>query len=135
MEAVMTKIFLFLILLSLPLQGCHAQEARNEEKRMQGDEPYTWDFGRIKEGEIASHRFVLKNESDKEIRIKDITSSCGCTAYDITSKIIMPAEEASIGVKFNSKGYYGPVKQYVYVHTDNPDNPIIRLTIQVEVTK
>lgn len=130
----MLRVFLFLFFLSLPLQGPYAQE-RQAVSRTEDAAQHTWDFGKVKEGEVASHTFVLRNNSDKEVRINDVSSSCGCTASSVSTKIIFPGEEAKIEVKFNSKGYSGDVKQYVYVHTDDPVNPITRFIIKANVVK
>lgn len=131
----MLRIFLCFFFLSLPLEGCYSQEQQGVESSKEDDGKYTWDFGKVKEGETATHTFILENGSNKDIRIKDVTSSCGCTASDLSTKIIFPGEEAKIGVRFNSKGYSGQVKQYVYVHTDDPINPIVRFIIKADVVK
>ena len=93
-------------------------------------DPYTWDFGRVSEGEIVKHAFSLKNESDKTLTIKDLHTSCGCTASEIKKRVLGPGESAEIGVSFNSKGYKGEVKQFIYVNTDDIDNPVIRFIIK-----
>lgn len=92
--------FCLLLFLSLPIIGCSAQQL---------EDPYTWDFGRVREGEILKHDFVLKNESKDTLNIKDINTSCGCTVSEVKQKVLLPGESTLIEVKFNSKGYSGPV--------------------------
>ncbi len=99
------------------------------------DERFVWDFGRVKEGGVEEHEFVLKNDTGKTVNITDVKTSCGCTASTIKKTVLKPLDETRITVKFNSKGYKGEIKQYVYVHTDNADNPIIRLIVKAEVVK
>lgn len=96
-------------------------------------DPYTWDFGRVSEGQIAKHTFSLKNESGKILTIKNVHTSCGCTASEIKKKALKPGESAEILVSFNSKGYSGEVKQFIYVNTGDIDNPVIRFIIKAEV--
>ena len=114
-------------------------------------DPYTWDFGQVREGQIVKHAFRLQNESDKTITIKDTHTSCGCTTSEIKKRVLRPGESAEIGVSFNSKGYSGEVKQFIYVNTDDIDtstslgingersrtidNPVIRFIIKAEVIK
>lgn len=98
-------------------------------------DPYTWDFGQVKEGQILKHDFTLKNESAKTLKIKDVNTSCGCTASEAKKMILLPQESTTIEVRFDSKGYSGPVKQYVFVHTDDLDNPLIRFIIIAQVVK
>lgn len=106
--------------------GCYGKEAIDA---------YTWDFGRVREGHIVKHAFRLKNESDKTLTIKDAHTSCGCTVSKVKKKELKPGESAEIEVSFNSKGYKGEVKQFIYVNTDALDNPIIRFIIRAEVIK
>jgi hypothetical protein len=131
----MLRMILFLALLSLPLQGCYAKNYTKAELKAQEADPYTWDFGGVKEGEVLRHVFVLKNESGKIMTIKDIDTSCGCTVSQAKQKILLPAESTEIEVGFDTKGYSGLTNQYIYVHTDSLDNPIIRFIIKADVIK
>jgi hypothetical protein len=96
-------------------------------------QPEAWDFGQVKQGEVTEHDFILKNESDKPLMIKEVTTSCGCTVSKVDKKMLLPGEEAPIKVKFNSKGYLGPVKQHIFVATDSLDRPVIRYIITADV--
>jgi len=95
----------------------------------------SWDFGRVKEGEVLKHSFLLKNTSKKVLRIDSLDTSCGCTGSRIEKKLLSPSESTVIEVSFNTKGYSGPVKQYVYAHTDSLDNPVLRFIIKADVVK
>ena len=137
----MMRIVLILLFLSFSLGGCYAQN--QEEITSQAEitdqtgivDPYSWDFGQVKEGEVLKHNFILKNESEKTLTIKDVNTSCGCTASKVEKKILLPGQSATLEVQFNSKGYSGPVQQYVYVHTDSLDKPIIKFIIKADVIK
>lgn len=98
-------------------------------------EKNTWDFGKVKEGQVFKHEFILKNDSDKALAIKGVNTSCGCTASQVKKKVLKPQESTSLEVTFNSKGYSGPVKQFVYVNTDDVDKPVIRFIIKAEVMR
>jgi len=137
----MIRIILLLLFLSFPLQGCYSQNQREiagqgqTTAQTETADPYTWDFGQVKEGELLKHDFVLKNESEKTLTIRDVNTSCGCTVSKVNKKIILPEESTAIEVQFNSRGYFGAAKQFVYVHTDSLDKPIIKFTIKAEVIK
>jgi len=128
-------IFLILLFLSFPLQGCYSQNQEKITSQAEDIDPYSWNFGQVKEGEVLKHNFILKNESKKTLTIKDVNTSCGCTASKVEKKIILPGESTAIEVRFNTKGYSGLTQQYVYVHTDSLDNPIIRFIIKAEAIK
>lgn len=124
-----------IVVLSLTQINCYGQ--KKEERRVQplAGDSYSWDFGQVKQGEILQHTFILKNDSPKTLKIKEVHTSCGCTVSEIKKKILSPDESAELEVKFNTKDYSGSVQQYIYVHTDNLDNPILRFIIKAEVVK
>jgi hypothetical protein len=95
----------------------------------------SWDFGKIQEGEVLKHAFLLKNKSKQTLTILDVNTSCGCTISEVKDRVLLPGESTTIEVQFNTKGYSGAVQQYIYVHTDSVDNPILRFTIQAEIIK
>jgi len=94
-----------------------------------------WDFGKIKEGQIVRHKFILKNETAKDLKIEGVTTSCGCTASAVNKKLLKPQESTELEVSFNSSKYSGEIKQHVYVNTDNIDNPLIQFIIKANVVK
>jgi hypothetical protein len=130
-------MFLFLCFLQA---GCYAQNAKNiiidnpkDEKKV--SDPYSYDFGKVKEGGVLKHNFIFKNSSKNTLNIKDVTTSCGCTVSKVEKKTLLPGETTSIEVQFNTKGYSGLTQQFIYVHTDNLDNPIFRFIIKAYVEK
>jgi hypothetical protein len=136
----MKKMFLFfwiLFLSILPL-GCFGQNQPSKIDKIEDSKAtdhFSWDFGQVEQGKILQHTFILKNESDKTLNIKDINTSCGCTVSKVEKKTLSPGESTSIDVRFNSKGYSGPLQQFIYVNTDSLDNPILKYTIKTNVAK
>lgn len=130
------KIILLCLFLNLSAVSsfCLAQGA-TAKTQAQVLDPYTFDFGKVREGEISSHVFALRNDSGKNLDIKDINTSCGCTVSKIDNKHLKPGESALIEIRFDSKGYSGAVQQFVYVTTNSLDKPVIRYIIKVEVGK
>lgn len=112
----------------LPAAGNSADSEKAEDK-------FSWDFGIVKQGRIAQHDFIIKNESTRELNIKEVNTSCGCTVSQAKIKTLKPRESTVIEVKFNSKGYAGKVKQFVFVTTDSLDNPVLRYIIEAEIVK
>ncbi|MHB8154432.1 MAG: DUF1573 domain-containing protein [Candidatus Omnitrophota bacterium] len=98
-------------------------------------DPHEWDFGQVKQEAVLKHDFILKNETNDILGINNIHTSCGCTVSESDKKSLIPQESTTIKVTFNSKGFLGPVQQFVYVHTDNTDLAIIKFTIKAEVIK
>ncbi|MCX5712756.1 MAG: DUF1573 domain-containing protein [Candidatus Omnitrophica bacterium] len=129
-----TLLIVFTLIFSL-LQPLICAEPVPQKQQETQNGPNIWDFGRIKEGEMAKHEFIFKNDAGKKLLIRDVSTSCGCTASKIKDKELPPDFSTTIDVQFNSKGYNGPVQQFVYVTTDNIDKPVIRFIIKAEVIK
>lgn len=98
-------------------------------------DPNQWDFGKVRQGAVLKHDFILKNETNDILGINNIHTSCGCTVSQADKKSLLPQESTTIKVTFNSQGYLGPVTQFVYVHTDNTDLAIIKFIIKAQVVK
>ena len=84
---------------------------------------------------VVKHEFIFKNETNKILNIENIHASCGCTEAEAKKRSLAPQESTAIVVNFNSKGYRGPVTQFIYVNTDDLDFSIIKFTIKALVVK
>lgn len=126
-----------IIFLSFLLTACATQPDYQASKSVpeQKADPYAWDFGKVKEGTILKHDFILKNESKAVLTIKNISTSCGCTVSEVKKKTLLLQESTLLGVRFNTKGYSSSVKQYIYVTTDSLDTSVIKFIIKAEVVK
>jgi len=105
----------------------------NPEPNSGLQDEFSWDFGKVKAGQILTHEFTLKNNSLTTLHIKNVNTSCGCTVYEVSKKELSPGENSTIKVQFDSQGYFGEVRQFVYVTIDNPDEPILKYTIKATV--
>lgn len=106
-----------LFLTSLVFAGDNPPATSSQKEQ----EPYTWDFGQIKAGDITRHDFVLKNVGKTAMNIKEVSTTCGCTTSKLQKSTLEPKESTIVEISFNSKGYGGGVQKYIYVKTDNND--------------
>jgi len=92
------------------------------------------DFGTMKQGDKKEHIFNLKNEGKSELIIRNIRSSCGCTAVAPAKKVLAPGETAPVKVTFDSRGKRGRQSKSITVITNDPKTPtnIIRISCNVE---
>ena len=124
----MRRILLFGLFFIFVFSIGFAQQDQSDEN--------TWDFGKIRVSEgIVKHVFLLKNDSEVDLNISGTHASCGCTVSETDKKVILPKETANLEVKFNPKGYSGPVTQYVYVSTDSKTTPVDKFIIKADVIK
>jgi hypothetical protein len=116
---------LFMLSLLAPAAGAAAPKIKFKET--------TWDFGKIKQGEVASHEFVFTNEGDDTLTIEKVSTTCGCTAALVSDRSIPPGKSGQIEVKFDSRGYGGQIAKVVYVQSNDPKEPQRALEIKAQV--
>lgn len=104
--------------------------AGGQENRKEG---VSYDFGSIREGDIREHAFLIQNEGKRKLTITGTVASCGCASASVRKNTLAPGEETFLDVKFDSKGYSGAVTQFVYVNTDDVDNPALKFIIKAVV--
>ncbi|MDD5014908.1 MAG: DUF1573 domain-containing protein [Atribacterota bacterium] len=92
-----------------------------------------WDFGKIKEDERPVHIFIINNIGKEELIISRAQASCGCTATMLSSDNIQPGKSAELKVTFNPTGYNGLVKKDIYIESNDPQLPKVKLTIIANV--
>ncbi|MBM3255244.1 MAG: DUF1573 domain-containing protein [Candidatus Omnitrophica bacterium] len=129
------KIIMAILFFGLGLTLVYSQAPEPLRQSQPSQESEEWDFGQVKEGELVRHTFLLRNKSRSILNIKQVSTSCGCTLSKVKKNVLAPGEVTPIEVAFDSKGYSGQIKQYVYAHTDSLDNPVIRFIMKGNVLK
>lgn len=89
------------------------------------------DFGKVKEGGKLKHSFKIKNVGDQPFLIADAKPSCGCTVPSFSKKPILPGEEASIDIEFDTNGRKGNNTKDVTVTSNAKQD--IKLSFKAEV--
>ena len=93
----------------------------------------TYNYGKIKQGEVAHKDYAFKNTGKSELVIRKTKASCGCTASKPEKMNLAAGESSIIKVDFNSAGKSGKQSKTVTVITNDPITPTITLTIAGEV--
>jgi len=97
------------------------------------------DFGKIKQGDQPKYEFVFKNDGDAVLTVRNVETSCGCTAALVSDKDdnktmkFDPGKSGKIKVMFDSRGYQGEVTKYIYVDSDDPLAPRVQLKVTAAV--
>ena len=99
-------------------------------------ESTTVDLGKIKGSTANEVEFKFTNTGKRDLIIRNIKASCGCTAIQqgVQGQGIKPGESGSVKATFNSGSYKGKVTKAIYVYTNDPKNSelILMLTADVE---
>ncbi len=90
-------------------------------------------FGVMKQGDIVAYTFKFYNKGNSVLRIRDIQTSCGCTAAVVKDKNIAPGKEGELRVQFDSTGKIGKLVRQVTVMSNDPKNIYEQLKIYADV--
>jgi len=93
------------------------------------------DFGKVKEGEKIAYTFKLENKGSESLIVKNVKSSCGCTAAVVNNKTIEPNKSGSIKVEFDTKNRSGKNTKTVTIVSNDTNEPNKVITIFAEVIK
>lgn len=95
-------------------------------------EEVSFDFGKIKEGDVVKHKFTFTNTGENDLILENVKPSCGCTALDWPKEPIAPGKTGEIEAQFNSAGKSGPQMKYITL-TLNSVERLERITFSGEV--
>ena len=94
----------------------------------------TVDIGTMMPATNREVEFKYKNEGKRDLNIRYVRATCGCTAVQQGSMVIKPGQESSIKATFNSGSYPpGKLTKAIYVYTDDPKNSEVVLFLNAEV--
>jgi hypothetical protein len=91
------------------------------------------DFGQVKQGDVVSWEFVFKNEGGAPLVVEKIETTCGCTAAVVSDKSIAPGREGRIKATFDTRGYSGRMSRYLYIVSNDRENPRRELALSVDI--
>ncbi len=92
-----------------------------------------FDFGSVYQGEEVIHAFKFQNAGDATLNISRVQASCGCSRAEASLKEITPGQSGEIEVTFRTAGFKGRQSKNVYVYSNDPLNPTVKLYIKGEV--
>lgn len=92
-----------------------------------------FDFGTVTQGKHVDHVFTLKNRGDTVLTIGQVSTSCGCTVADVSTRSVAPGKNSEIRVSFNSANFSGNINKSVTIQTNDPKTPIYTLILKGKV--
>ena len=84
----------------------------------------TYNFGTALSGPPLNHVFMIKNVGSAPLEIRNVTSSCGCTAAKPSKKVLAPGEVATIAASVDTHFEQGHSLSVVTLTTNDLANPI-----------
>lgn len=95
--------------------------------------PFTsFAFGDVYRGENISQIFVIRNEGDADLEIKDFEASCGCEVVR-SDRVIPPGKEGTATLEVLTVSQSGEISKSATLHTNDPERPSIVFTLVANV--
>jgi len=95
-------------------------------------------FGKIKAGKKAVHKYKFVNTGNRDLKISEVKTTCGCTVAKYPKDPIPPGGKGKIEVAFDTKDKNGPYVKGVNIHHNGKDevsNLIVFITVKGEPIK
>ncbi|MCW8804855.1 MAG: DUF1573 domain-containing protein [Ignavibacteriaceae bacterium] len=93
------------------------------------------DFGKVNEGDKVNYTFNFANKGSSVLTIKDIKTSCGCTAALLSQDSLAPGKDGTIKVELDTKNRSGKMSRTVTINSNDPKDPAKVLTIYADIVK
>jgi hypothetical protein len=105
--------------------------------------PYEWaekmfdstshDFGAVARGADVSHRFQVKNLYKEDVRVSNVTASCGCTSPRFDNTPIKTGESTYIDVSMDTHKFQHDKSSTVTVTFDQPTYAVVTIPVKVYI--
>jgi len=97
----------------------------------------THDFGNVPQSQgILETTFEVRNDGKSVLEIGELSTSCGCTTAEISSKSIQPNDTATLIVYFDPDFHKEPADELtrtVFIPTNDTSNPEAEVKITVDI--
>jgi hypothetical protein len=90
-------------------------------------------FGTLPKGTRARHTFLLENAGGTAVNITSVQPSCSCTTAQLSRQALLPGQTAEVETEMDSTDFEGPLEKLVFIHSDDPVQPLLTLTLRAQV--
>jgi len=90
------------------------------------------DFGTI-ERDTLRYAFKFKNAGNSTLEIKSVQPGCNCTVIPDYDKKVEPGKEGQIKIELDTSKFNGHVAKGVTVTSNDPNNPILQLSVTANI--
>lgn len=86
-----------------------------------------YQFGEMDNTRDVEHVFILRNTGELSLEITAVRATCGCTATEMSTKIIPPGGQAELKAKLTLRGRQGRQRKAIMIHSNDPETPMLSL--------
>lgn len=123
MKKIFVSIFIILFYGVLPLSADPVIEIADKE----------FDFGELLPGQVVHHTYIVKNTGTKDLIIKEVNPSCGCTTAILQEKIVGPGKSVKIEADLTAQMNEGAIRKNINVVSNDPKNPTTIIYMNAKV--
>ena len=111
-----------------PGPGVATEATRTSGPQMRFAESF-FDFGKVAGGEVVKHAFYFTNTGDRLLEIRDVKSTCGCTAVGQWSHRVEPGQAGVLPIELHTAGLAGAVVKPITVTYNTTNQPPAMLQV------
>lgn len=93
-----------------------------------------WNFGEISEGTTQHHQFFVKNTGNETLKV-NVRSTCDCLTVIPDNFSLLPDTTGQIEITFFTEGYGGKFTKYIYLDSNDPENPWVGFVVRGRVRR
>jgi hypothetical protein len=117
------------LLLAAPTRAL--EPASDGEPSVVVPEP-VWDAGTVPRGAAIAHDFVIHNEGQATLHLREVRPACGCTVTEYDREIA-PGGQGRVRAVVETASFRGPIAKPVTVFTNDRQTPTVQLTVKAQV--
>ncbi len=91
------------------------------------------DFGNVGPGTNNLCEFKFTNTGNSNLKITEITSTCGCTPFSLAKKEYAPGESGTLKVNYFSEKQRGQTTKQLVIHSNDRARPEVKLAIKANI--
>lgn len=96
-------------------------------------EPESFDFGQAAQNKTLHKEFSIRNFGNEDLVIESVSTTCGCTAALMESKVVKPGGTTPLRVSLETRTYKGRVQRSVMVRSNDRKSDLVEVKVEVTV--
>ena len=96
-------------------------------------EPDRFDFGKAVQNKTLSKEFSVKNYGTEDLVIENVSTTCGCTAALLDSKVVKPGGTVPLRVTLETRSYSGKVERKILIRSNDAATSLLELKVEAMV--
>ncbi len=93
-----------------------------------------FDFGQAVQNKTLAKEFSIKNYGNQDLVIENVSTTCGCTAALLESKVVKPGGSTPMRVTLETRSSSGNIEKRILVRSNDPTTSLFEVTVEATVS-